>query len=64
MKAGFNRLELSELKGNTVVLKYHWIDGLHSEPATKIEPVKLADDPIPFIKLIEPPANLRLRLGP
>jgi hypothetical protein len=63
VSAGLNRLELSEIKGNTVVLKYHWIDGLHSEPATKIEPVKLADDPIPFIKLIDPPANLRLQFG-
>jgi hypothetical protein len=62
-KASFNRLELSELKGNAVVLKYHWIDGLHAEPATRIEPVKLADDPIPFIKLIDPPATLRLRSG-
>jgi hypothetical protein len=63
VKAGFNRLELFELKGNAVVLKYHWIDDLRAEPATKIEPVKLADDPIPFIKLINPPANLRLRFG-
>ncbi|HWH76029.1 MAG TPA: hypothetical protein VNT76_01610, partial [Candidatus Binatus sp.] len=63
VSAGFNRLELSELKGNTVVLKYHWIDGLRAEPATKLEPVKLADDPIPFIKLINPPINLTLRFG-
>jgi hypothetical protein len=63
LSATFNRLELSELKGSTVVLKYHWIDGLQADPATKIEAVKLADDPIPFIKLIDPPVTLRLRVG-
>ena len=52
---------ISELKGKVIVLKYHWIAGLKSEPAATIEPVKLADDPIPFIKIIDPPASLILR---
>jgi len=63
VNAGFNRLELSSLKGNEVVLKYHWIDGLTSTPAAKIVPINMADDPIPFIKIIEPPAALTLRVG-
>ena len=53
VQAGANRLELRDLKGSEIVLKYHWVAGLNSEPAAKIEPVKLADDPIPFIKLID-----------
>jgi hypothetical protein len=61
IKARLNRLELTELAGNPVIVKYHWIAGLKSEPAAKIEPVKLADDPIPFIKIIDPPAALVLR---
>jgi hypothetical protein len=61
VKATLNRIELTELKGKVTVLKYHWVAGLKSEPAANIEPVKLADDPIPFIKIIDPPASLILR---
>ena len=60
---GFNRLELSELTGNEVILKYHWIEDLTASPPVKIEPVKMADDPIPFIKLINPPPRVVLRAG-
>ena len=63
VNAAFNRLALSELKGSEVILKYHWVEGLMASPPTRIEPVKMADDPIPFIKLIDPPGNLVLRIG-
>ncbi len=63
VRAGFNRLELADLKGNEIVLKYHWIEGLSAAPATSIEPIKMADDPIPFIKLLHPPARVTLRVG-
>ena len=56
-----NRLELRDLKGREVVLKYHWLENLTSAPAVKIAPVQLADDPIPFIKLIDPPSSVILR---
>jgi hypothetical protein len=64
LTARLNRLELSQLSGNPIIVKYHWLAGLTSEPAAKIEPVKLADDPIPFIKIIDAPTALTLRLGP
>lgn len=63
VKARFNRLELTELTGNPIILKYHWVAGLKSEPAAKIEPAQLADDPIPFIKIIDPPPTMTLRVG-
>jgi hypothetical protein len=63
MTAEFNRLELSELKGKEVVLKYHWVEGLTASPPAKIEPVKMLDDPIPFIKLVAPPSSVSLRIG-
>jgi hypothetical protein len=63
VKAGYNRLELSELKGDELILKYHWVDGLTAEPSVRMEPIRIADDPIPFIKLIHPPATLKLRVG-
>ena len=60
LKAELNRLELSELKGSEIILKFHWVDGLTTHPLTKLERVDLADDPIPFIKLVNPPAALTL----
>jgi hypothetical protein len=63
VKADYNRLELSDLKGNEVTLKFHWVEGLTAEPPTNIEPVRMADDPIPFIKLINPPSGLTLRVA-
>jgi hypothetical protein len=63
IKAGLNRLELSELKGNEVILKYHWVEGLTASPPIEVQPVKMADDPIPFIKLTHPPAKVTLRAG-
>jgi hypothetical protein len=63
VKAGFNRLELSDLKGKEIILKYHWIDALSATPAVKIAAVRLGDDPIPFIKLIDPPTAVTLRVG-
>jgi len=64
LKAGYNRLEISELKGDELILKYHWVDGLTAEPSVRMEPVHIADDPIPFIKLIHPPFALKLRVAP
>jgi hypothetical protein len=63
VKARLNRLELSDLKGKEIVLKYHWIKGLSASPPARIAPVKIYDDPIPFIKIFEPPAALTLRIG-
>ena len=62
LTAGLNRLELSELKGSEIVLKFHWVEGLTAYPLTKLEPTSLSDDPIPFIKLVNPPAALTLNV--
>jgi hypothetical protein len=64
VKASLNRLEVSEVKGNEVILKYHWTQGLAGTPATKMAPVKLYDDPIPFIKILDPPAKFTLQIKP
>ncbi len=63
VKAALNRLELSDLRGDEVILKYHWVEGLTASPATQIEPVMIADDPIPFIKLVRPPPSVTLRVS-
>jgi len=56
-----NRLELRDLNGREIVLKYHWLENLSATPAVKIVPIQQADDPIPFIKLIDPPSSVVLR---
>ena len=46
------------------VLCYHWVPTLRCEPPTRLEPVLLADDPSPFIRLVDPPADVEIRTGP
>ena len=43
-----NRLELRDLNGREIVLKYHWLENLSATPAVKIVPIQLADDPNPI----------------
>ena len=62
VKAGWNRLELADLSGDEVILKYHWVNGLTASPPARLDPVLFADDPIPFIKISSPPARLSLRV--
>jgi hypothetical protein len=61
--AGLNRLRGSRIRGNEIVLKYHWIPGLVSDPPATIVRERVLDDPIPFIKIIDPPPAFILRTG-
>jgi hypothetical protein len=63
IKIALNRLEASEVKGAEATLKFHWTEGLAADPALQMIPVKIADDPIPFIKVIDPPTHFALRLN-
>jgi hypothetical protein len=60
--AKLNRLEVSTAGATEVILKYHWLDGLISKPAATMIPVKIYDDPIPFIKVIDPPRSFTLEI--
>jgi hypothetical protein len=55
-----SRIQLSELEpqDGVVTLKYHWLESLRSEPPLTITPVRLLDDPIPFISLSDPPSEV------
>jgi hypothetical protein len=46
-----NRIELGALvpTAGRVVLRYHWLDTLRSEPVVPLEPVTIGDDPVGFI---------------
>ncbi len=55
---GHNRIVLEDLAGEEIILKYHFMQGLVSDPVSNIEPVYLMDDPNPFIRIKNPPARL------
>jgi hypothetical protein len=63
VEAGLNELRCSEVEGSEVVLAYHWVVGLRSRPDARIEPVRLLDDPIPFIRIVDPPPEFTLLVG-
>jgi hypothetical protein len=63
IKPALNRIEASEIKGAEATLKFHWTEGLAADPPLQLIPVKIADDPIPFIKIINPPRHFTLRVN-
>lgn len=63
LKTGLNRIHGSNISGDEVILKYHWAEGLVSNPPATILPEKVLDDPIPFIKIVNPPPEFTLRIG-
>lgn len=63
MRAGLNALRCEEVQGDEVILKYHWLEGMRSNPLTDIEPIRLLDDPTPFIRIKKPPRSFAIGLG-
>lgn len=59
-----NFLHLAELTGDVIELKYHYFDKLKTNVDVKIEPAYHMDDPIPFIRIINPPENMVIALEP
>jgi hypothetical protein len=55
-----NRIVLSDLDGSEIVIKFHYVPGLRSDPPADIVPIKLMDDPNPFIRILNPPKRIRL----
>jgi hypothetical protein len=58
--SAYNRLFLKNIKpqDNEIVIKYHWMKYLKTEPELKMERVMLLDDPVGFIKIKNPPSSL------
>jgi hypothetical protein len=61
---GHNLLQLERLSNDTIILKYHYYTGLKTNTATNIEPIYLLNDPIPFIKINNPPKQLTITFQP
>jgi hypothetical protein len=56
-------LRFSGVTGRDVMVKYHWIAGLIGRPGVRVVPERIADDPIPFIRIIDPPSDFDLSVG-
>ena len=55
-------IRVEEARGESLVLKYHWSPRLVADPPARVEPFPILADPIPFIRVVDPPAAFTLRL--
>ena len=58
-----NRVEVSVQGAGPVVLKYHWVPGLVSDPPQAIEPMPMLDDPRPLIRIEHPLPRFAIGVG-
>ena len=58
-----NRVELSGVAGEPVVLRYSWVPGLRAHPSGRVEPVHVVPGGRPFVAIHNPPSQLVLRVG-
>ncbi len=62
VNATLGRVKVANVKDREIILKYHWVEGLKGMPDVKIVPVKMRDDPIPFIRILDPPEAFALQI--
>jgi hypothetical protein len=64
VRASFNRIHCSNVRGDQVILKYHWNKHLIADdPGIRILEHEVLDDPVPFIKINHPPEEFSLTIG-
>ncbi|MDH3442620.1 MAG: hypothetical protein OEN50_01740, partial [Deltaproteobacteria bacterium] len=63
VEAALGGVKVTNVKDGEIILKYHWVEGLTGVPAVKMLPVMMQDDPIPFIRILDPPAAFTLQIG-
>ncbi len=61
----YNRLKLHKVSAEDgeVIIKYHWMRFLKTDPPLRIERVQILNDPVGFIKILNPPISLTLFNG-
>lgn len=52
VKAVYNRIELRDLSRGEIIIKYHFLETFKAKPEIRIEEVKVLDDPVGFIKIV------------
>lgn len=60
VKAEINKLELSGLNGDDIILKYHWLEGLRAPEGVSIERFPVEGDETGFIRVVNPPSDVVL----
>jgi hypothetical protein len=65
VKSDYNRLELNQIvaEDSEIIISYHFMKYLKTKPAGKLERVFLGDDPIGFIRIVDPPRSLSIYNG-
>jgi hypothetical protein len=53
-------LLISQIEGNQIVIKYHWVPFLRSYPEVDIKREIIKNDPYGFIKISNPPKNVKI----
>jgi len=56
----YNRLELNRIvpENGEIIINYHFMEGLRTKPARTLERVSIGDDPVGFIRIVDPPSSL------
>ena len=65
VKSDYNRLELSQIvtEDDEIIINYHFMQDLKTNPERKLERVFIGDDPIGFIRIANPPGSLVIYNG-
>ena len=60
VKSDYNRIELSQVipQDSEVIISYHWMKYFKTNPPRKLERVFVGDDPVGFIRIIDPPESI------
>lgn len=59
----FNQVNVRDAVGNSLTLRYNWVNGLETVPASVIEAYQWSPDFPPLIRIRNPPTNFVLRLA-
>jgi len=65
VKSDYNRLELSHVvpQDSEVIINYHWMKYFKTDPPRKLERVFVGNDPVGFIRIVDPPKSLVIYNG-
>lgn len=63
VRATLGAIDVRGASGESLVLKYHWVRGMECDPPASVEPTPSSPmDPIPFVRIVNPAPDFRIRL--
>ncbi|MCK5798460.1 MAG: hypothetical protein KAI47_14815 [Deltaproteobacteria bacterium] len=57
---GINRVDVQDVRGDEVVLRFHWLASLRCEPACRVERYPVEGDRVGFLRIPSPPSKFRI----